>query len=296
MQFGDLEIHLISDGVIYADAGGPFGLIPRPLYEGYLSPRPDNTVPIHLTCMLVRSQGKTILIDTGLGEKLSPQERARWSLERPTGTLVEGLKRLGVEPRDVDIVLNTHLHADHCSGNTRLDGDDPIAAYPRAEYWVQRIEWAQATYPDERTRNTYQRENFEALHRAGQLRLLHGDTRVTDHLTCVVTPGHTRGHQSILLESEGWRGMFVGDMATYAVHMEKAAWLTAFDVLPLENIRTKRRWQAWAYENKAWLFFEHDPYTAVGMLRKRDRGYRLEAVRGASELTEGLPRLRQPRV
>lgn len=296
MQIGDLEIHLVSDGVIHADAGGPFGLVPRKLYQDYLPPRADNTVPIHLTCMLVRSQGKTILIDTGLGEKLSAQERERWSLERPTGTLVEGLERLGVAPQDVDLVLNTHLHADHCSGNTRLAGDEVVPVFPHAEYWVQRVEWARATHPDARTRSTYHHQNFESLERGGQLRLLHGDTRVTDHVTCVVTPGHTRGHQSILLQSGEWRGMFIGDMATYAVHMANTAWLTAFDVLPLENIRTKRRWQGWAYENAAWLFFEHDPYTAVGHLRKDERGYRVEAVEAAAELIEDLPRLRRPRV
>jgi glyoxylase-like metal-dependent hydrolase (beta-lactamase superfamily II) len=195
----------------------------------------------------------------------------------------------------VDLVLNTHLHADHCSGNTGLAGDEVVPVFPQAEYWVQRVEWAQATHPDVRTRNTYHRQNFEPLDRGGQLRLLHGDTRVTDHVTCVVTSGHTRGHQSIMLQSGDWRGMFLGDMATYAVHMANAAWLTAFDVLPLENIRTKRRWQGWAYENAAWLFFEHDPYTAVGILRKRERGYRVEAVGAAAELIEDLPRLRRPR-
>lgn len=294
MRIGDLEIHLLSDGVVYADAGGPFGLIPKGLYEGYLPPRADNTVPIHLTCMLVRSRGKNILIDTGLGEKLPPEEIDRWGLIRPSGTLLEGLARLGVQAQDVDVVLNTHLHADHCSGNTRRRSGRLEAAFPNAEYWVQRIEWAQASHPDERTRGTYHADNFAPLVAAGRLRLLHGDARVTEHVACRVTPGHTRGHQSIALQCGDWHGLYVGDMATYAVHMAKAAWLTAFDVLPLENIRTKKYWQRWALENEAWLFFEHDPYTAVGRLREGAHGLMIEPVEQAAQLTADLPRQTPP--
>jgi glyoxylase-like metal-dependent hydrolase (beta-lactamase superfamily II) len=294
MHIGDFEIHLLSDGVVVSDAGGPFGLIPRDLYEGYLPPDADNAVPIHLTCMFVRSQGMNILIDTGLGDKVSPMEVDRWRLTRPSGTLLEGLNRLDIEAEDIDIVLNTHFHADHCGGNTRRDSGELQATFPNAEYWVQRIEWAQASHPDDRTRGTYDTQNFEPLLAAGQLRLLHGDTPVTDHVTCRATPGHTRGHQSIELESAGWHGLYVGDMATYAVHMARTAWLTAFDVLPLENIRTKKHWQKWALERDAWLFFEHDPYTAVGRMREGARGLRVEPVEQAAELTAGLPRQTPP--
>jgi glyoxylase-like metal-dependent hydrolase (beta-lactamase superfamily II) len=294
MRIGDLEIHLLSDGVAYVDAGGPFGLIPPELYGNYLPPKADNTVPIHLTCMFVRSRGKNILIDSGLGEKLSPEQIDRWGLVRPSGSLLEGLERLGRGPEDVDIVLNTHLHADHCSGNTRLDSGRLSATFPNAEYWVQRIEWAQASHPDDRTRGTYDGENFEPLFEMGRLRLLQGDARVTDHITCRTTPGHTRGHQSIVLESGGWHGLYVGDMATYTVHMARTAWLTAFDVLPLENIRTKKYWQRWAFEKDAWLFFEHDPYIAVGRLRETGRGLNVEPVERAAALIEGLPRQKPP--
>lgn len=278
MRFGDLELHLVSDGQVWSDAGGPFGLVPRTLYQSVIMPNHENKIPMTLRCMVLRSEGMVILIDTGLGDKLTPEARALWGLERPDGGLIEALAGHDIKPDDVDIVIDTHLHADHCSGNTRLDGVDIVPTFPNAEYWVQRIEWAQASHPDARTRGTYFADNFAPIWRAGKLRLLHGDTQVTRHVRCVMTPGHTRGHQSILIESGDWKGMYVADMASYAIHMAKIAWLTSYDVFPLENIRTKERWRRWAVDHRAWLFFEHDPETAIARMIERDGRFLLEPV------------------
>jgi glyoxylase-like metal-dependent hydrolase (beta-lactamase superfamily II) len=289
MRIGDLELYLLDDGRVRVDAGGPFGLIPRRLYERYLAPDEDHQVPMSLRCLLVRSEGKTILIDTGLGTKMTPEMAAMWDLERHGLGLLPSLESLGVGADDVDMVINTHLHADHCGGNTTWHHGEPVATFPRATYWVQRIEWAEACHPDSRTRNTYFESNFAPLMASGQMRLMHGDTQVTRHVRCIVTPGHTRGHQSVVLETEGWRGLFVSDMATYAIHMTRAAWLTAYDVLPLENIRTKQRWQRWAAESGAWLFFEHDPEVAVATLVARGRKFTAMPVPEADALRTGIP-------
>ncbi len=275
-RIGDLEFAIVSDGRVWVDAGGPFGLVPRLLYESVLPPKADNTIPMDLNCLLLRSEGKTILIDTGLGNKLSPDAESRWGLERPGGGLLDQLGEHGVGPGDVDLVLNTHLHTDHCGGNTHIVGDEPAPTFPNAEYWVQRVEWSEASHPDARTRGTYFRANFQPLNKRGQLRLLHGDIQVTEHIRCVVTPGHTRAHQSIMLQSGSWKGLYVADMASYAVNMERTAWLTAYDVLPLENVATKSHWQRWSIENDAWLFFEHDPEIKIAQLREEDG--RLKAI------------------
>jgi len=278
MRFGDLELHIVSDGQVWSDAGGPFGLVPRVLYEKVIQPNQDNKIPMTLNCLLVRSEGKTILIDTGLGEKLTPEARTLWGLERPHGGLLQALEREGLAAGDIDLVIDTHLHADHCAGNTRFEGEQVVATFPNAEYWVQRIEWAEASHTDARTRGTYFPENFLPLWESGKLRLLHGDTQVTRHVRCVTTPGHTRGHQSILFESGDWAGMFVADMASYAINMAKVSWLTSYDVLPLENIRTKEIWRQWAIENNAWLFFEHDSETTIAHFIEKNGRFLLDPI------------------
>jgi glyoxylase-like metal-dependent hydrolase (beta-lactamase superfamily II) len=264
---GDIEIHLISDGIVKVDSGGAFGLVPRVLWSKYLQPDEQHRVPMVLTCLLVRAAGKTILVDTGLGSKLTRKLIAIWGLTHPAGTLIEGLARLGVGPEDVDIVINTHLHSDHCAGNTVFTADgSATATFPRARYVVQRREYEDATHPNERTRGTYYPVNYEPLHQSGQLALLDGDTEIVPGVKAVVTPGHTPGHQSILLESGGQSALFVADLASYAVHFEKLGWMTAYDVEPLVTLETKRRWQAWALDTYGLLIFQHDTQIAAGHL------------------------------
>jgi glyoxylase-like metal-dependent hydrolase (beta-lactamase superfamily II) len=277
-RIGALEIAVLHDGTVWVDAGGLFGLVPRNLFERHIKPTSENLIPMALNCLLIRSQGKTILIDTGLGNKLSEDAALQWGLERETGGLIENLASLGVTPEDIDIVINTHLHADHCAGNTLLIDGEARPAFPRAEYWVQRMEWAEASHPDARTRGTYFDQNYSPLLAQGQLKLLHGDTRVTDGVHCVVTPGHTRGHQSVLLQDGDWRGLFVADMASYGIQMARTSWLTAYDVYPLENIHTKQRWQRWALENEAWIFFQHDPKITIARLVEEDGRKRITPI------------------
>jgi len=278
MYLGSLEVHLVSDGVVWVDAGGLFGLVPRALYSRYIQPDEHNRLPMALTCLLLRSQGETIVVDTGLGDKLSDKEKEVWGLQRPHGSLLEGLARLGCAPEDVDLVVNTHLHWDHCGGNTHGPPEALRPVFPRAEYLTQRLEYGDAIAPNERTRATYLAGNFAPLVNSGQMRLIDGDVRLTGEARAVVTRGHTRAHMSVLIESAGLHGLYVADLASYAVHFEKLAWVTAYDVEPLETIETKRRWQQWALERDALLIFEHDTQTALGRLKEFEGKMRVERM------------------
>ena len=267
-----LEWHLIPAGTSWVDPGGPFGLVPRTLWSRHQTANERGLVPMRLNCLLIRSEGVTILVDNGLGDKLDAKAIRQWGLEYPDGTLLENLARHGVQPEDVDIMLDTHLHSDHCSGNTTMKDGRLQATFPNAEYWVQRVEFADAMHPNGRTGATYLPENFVPIWEAGKFRLLHGDTPVTKEVRCVVAPGHTRGMQVVVVETGERPLLYVNDLASFAVHFERRAWVTAYDVEPLENIRTKATWQAWALEHKALLIFEHDTTLAVGELVQVEEG------------------------
>lgn len=280
IQLGEIQIALVSDGTVHVDAGGPFGLVPRALYRHILEPDADNLVPMTLTCLLVRAGGKTIIVDTGLGEKLTDRMRETWNLIRPHGGLLDALARHGVRAEDVDLVINTHLHGDHCAGNTIFGASfsDVRPTFPNAEYVVQRREYQDAMQPNERTRSTYFAVNYDPLVQSGQMRLLDGDTQIAPGIHGVVTPGHTPGHMSIRFESGGQHALFVSDLASYAVHFERLAWMTAYDVEPLVTLESKRRWQAWALETGALLIFQHDPKTPMGHLIRQGDRVRIEPV------------------
>lgn len=267
-----MQWHLIPTGRIRVDPGGPFGLVPRALWSRHHSPTEDGLIEMDMHALLIDSDGKTIVVDNGLGEKLSEKAQRNWGIDYPHGTLVENLEKHGVTTADVDIMLDTHLHSDHCGGNTTLQDGEVVPTFPNAEYIVQRMEFADAMNPDARTRSTYLKENYEVVWQRGQFRFLHGDTRVTSEVRCVVTPGHTRGHQSVIIEGDENPILYSADLATFAVHMARTAWVTAYDVEPLENIATKQKWQDWALELDALLVFEHDTQIPVGQLIKNEEG------------------------
>jgi len=274
LHLGEITIDLVNDARIYVDAGGPFGLVPRALFSRYLIPDQENRVPMDHNCLLVSTAGKTILVDTGLGTKLPEKAERLMVLSRPEGGLVAGLARRGVAPGDVEIVINTHLHNDHCGGNTlQQPGGGLAATFPNAKYLIPQREYEDALHPNERTRATYFAENFMPLQESGQMILHHGDIEVVPGVRIVPTPGHTPGHTSILFESDGKSALYVADLASYAVHFAKLAWMTAYDVEPLVTLETKRHWQTWALQNDALLIFEHDPLIRVGQAVDGEAGF-----------------------
>jgi glyoxylase-like metal-dependent hydrolase (beta-lactamase superfamily II) len=280
MQFGNVKLSLISDGTYWEDGGGLFGLVPKTLWAPLTAPDERNRVQFELRSLLIQSETQCMLVDTGYGDKLSEKERGFISLEGER-RLLGNLGALGIGPLDVDLVINTHLHGDHCGGNTIYDGSGrPAPTFPRATYCVQRLELADATYPNIRTRATYRRENFEPLVEAGQLRVLSGNTRLTDEVRTVVTPGHTRAHQCVIVESGGQTALFLGDVASWPIHMERLSWVPAYDVEPLVSIETKRNLARWAQENHVLLLFEHHPEIMAGYLHSTERPdrFRLEPV------------------
>jgi glyoxylase-like metal-dependent hydrolase (beta-lactamase superfamily II) len=280
MQFGDIALHVVSDGTYWADGGGLFGLVPKVLWEQTAPPDEHNRLCFHSRCLLIETSQQCILVDTGCGDKLSEKQRRFNGLEAKH-RLLGDLERLGIEPRDVDLVINTHLHGDRCGGNTLYAADgELVPTFPRATYCVQRLELADARFPNERTRATYLEENFRPLEQSGQLRVLWGDARLTDHVRVIVTPGHTRAHQSVVIESGGRMALFLGAAAPWPIHIERLSWVPAYDLEPLVSLETKRKLARWALDNHALLIFEHHPEIESGYLyaTKRPDRFRLEPI------------------
>jgi len=274
MLLGDAQLRVVSDGRYWLDAGAHFGIVPRVLWEPIITPDELHRIPMGLNCLLIESAGKKILVDTGLGTKHSSKRKEILRLEQSEG-LVGALGKIGVAADDVDIVVNTHLHNDHCGGNTFFnEHGQAVPTFPRAEYWIQRLEWADARYPNERTQATYLPENLIPIEEHGQLRLLYGDTPVTEEVRCIVTSGHTRAHQSVVIQSGDRKAIYLGDVAPWKENIERLAWTPGGDVEPLETIETKRRIQQWVLEEEVLLIFEHDPRITAGYLRRH--GDRLE--------------------
>ncbi len=271
-RIGDIEVYLFNDAATWVDPGGLFGLVPRALWSHYYEADARHLIQTANHNLFIRAAGHNIIVDTGYGNCFSDSQRRRAGITRFDGTH-KGLQSLGLAPADIDIVIDTHLHGDHCTGNFRLSADGArIPAFPNAEYLTQRREYEDAIAPNERTRATYLPENYVPLFKSGQLKLLDGDCEIAPGVTALLTPGHTPAHMSIRIESAGQQAAFLCDLASLAVHFERLAWMTAYDVEPLLTLETKRLWQRWALETDALLIFPHDAVKPVGRLTQDERG------------------------
>lgn len=269
---GAIDIAVVSDGTIRLDGGAVFGLIPRIMWEPVIGREnidAEYRIPLGLNCMVVRSGDDILVVDTGMGNKLSGAVRER-SFPGEYGYLLDELKALGIAPGDVTAVANTHLHADHCGWNTVLDAGVAKPTFPNARYFVQRGEYEAASHPNERTRGTYFADNFEPLARSGQLELVDGDREIIPGVQFLPTPGHTADHASILMASGGETGIYTGDLVHHAVQAERPAWIAAFDVLPLITLETKKAFAERAVRENALLICVHNAFPGVGRLTERD--------------------------
>jgi len=272
-RVGSREVRVLSDGVIWLDAGAVFGLVPKVMWQRVTGETNElNQIPLALNCLLLESDRQTVLIETGQGNKDFEQTRRRgW--EPDHGKLIDDLARNGVQPADVDIVINTHLHNDHTGWNTVKNGDGELAVtFPNARYYIQRGEWEDALHPNERTRATYLPENLLPVEAAGQIEFIDGETQVTSDITVIETPGHTAEHASVVIANGGESAIYLGDMIQHQVQLERVAWLSAFDVLPLINLETKKRLIAEAIKNQSLLVAVHNPFPGVGRLSAGERG------------------------
>jgi glyoxylase-like metal-dependent hydrolase (beta-lactamase superfamily II) len=273
-RLGDIELNILSDGTFFIDAGATFGIVPRIMWEPFAGGL-DNRyrLGLGLNCLLFRSQGRLILAETGVGDK--PQTWRQQSTPISQGTLLDELGAIGVSPQEVDIVLNTHLHADQCGWNTRLLNNEIVPTFPKAEYIFIRDEWEAAAHPNERTRATYLEQNLAPLEQKGVLRLVNDEvTKITDEVTLVRTPGHSAVHASIVIESGGEKGIYIGDIAQKPVQLERTAWIASFDIMPLVSMETKKALVEQAIQDQSLLISVHAPYPGLGRMSRTENGQR----------------------
>jgi glyoxylase-like metal-dependent hydrolase (beta-lactamase superfamily II) len=282
LQVGAIRCHILSDGLHYVDGGGFFGLIPRVMWEQVIEPTPTNLVPCDSRALLIESDAGLILVDVGNGDKLPAKARERIGLGERNLRLVGEIARVGYKPEDIGIVLFTHFHGDHIGGATRWAEDAgeraPIPTFPRARYIGNRIELADASFPNERTAATYIADNFRPLLDRNMLEIVDGPQRLAAGVRTDIAPGHTHSIQVVWVESQGESLLFLGDAASWAVHLQRLAWVPSFDILPMQSIETKRRLRHEALEKNALLVFQHDPQVVTGRLQPGKRGPEIEPI------------------
>jgi len=254
-----------------------FGVVPRVFWEKTNPADELNRIAIGVNPLLLKADGVNILVDTGNGDKFSEKLLKIYGIEREP-TLLKSLSDADLRPEDIEIVINTHLHFDHCGGNTLVDASGKLMpTFPNARYIVQKMEWEDATRLNELTKASYLPENFIPLMQAGRIELVDGDMEVYPGVTVVHTPGHNRGHQSVKIESDGKTAFYLGDMIPTAAHVP-LPYIMGYDLYPLELLEVKRRILREALEGRWLMIFEHDPKVRMGYLREGNGKLTVEEV------------------
>jgi glyoxylase-like metal-dependent hydrolase (beta-lactamase superfamily II) len=276
MKLGEMEVTYLNGGAFALDGGAMFGVVPKPLWEKKCPPDERNRIPMRANSLLVRAHGKIILIETGNGTKWDAKQRGIYNVQEGD-PLLDALAARGVKPEQVDLVINTHLHFDHCGGNTRVVDDRLQPAFRRARYVVQRKELEHAMKPTERDRASYFPENFAPISKEGRWDLVDGDREILPGISVKRIPGHNADIQAVLLTGGGQTMVFVADLFPTRHHIP-LPWIMAYDLYPLQSLETKREWLPRIVGGEWIVVFGHDPEVPCARLRDHEGKIELEPM------------------
>lgn len=264
IHLGNWKLHLVSDGRFWLDGGAMFGVIPKPLWSRVIACDERNRIPLGLNCLLIQTGESNILVDTGIGTKEDAKAKEIYRME-PAGILMEQLAAVGVSPGDIDWVINTHLHFDHCGGNTARVGNTERPAFPNATFFVQAGEMHDARNSNERNRASYLPRNWESI--GSKWELLQGDVNLARGISVFETPGHTAHHQSVRVEKDGKTVVFLADVMP-TIHHISLPWIMGYDLYPMTTLESKRKLLPRMVDENWLLIFEHEAFKPVGRVVK----------------------------
>ena len=266
LAWGDFELVSAHDGMFRLDGGGMFGAVPRPVWEAQASPDDRHRVLLGMRPLIVEADWGRMIIDCGVGDKMSVELCDRYALDR-TRHLDHALADVGLSTESLDLVLATHLHFDHIGGATVRERDVLKPRFPRARYLIRAAEWEEATNPHDRSRASYLPDDFLPLKEAGVADFYDGDCVVRPGVRVVRTGGHCPEHQIVYLESAGMTAVFAADLIPTTAHI-RDAWIMGYDLFPMETLAFKKRFIREAIDREYLIFFVHDPLVSAGYIRE----------------------------
>jgi len=255
-RLGDFELIWLNGGRFELDGGAMFGVVPKVLWQKKYPVDADNYIPMAAWPILVKTPYALVLIESGIGNKLTEKQRKIFRVREDWSVPAE-LEALGIGRGDIDRVILTHYDFDHAGGVLMQENGSLSATFPKAKHILQKKEWHDVLNPNARSVNTYWPINNELMRTSGNLELVDGTTEVVPGITVIHTGGHNNGHQIVRLTSKGETAFHLGDLLPTHAHANPL-WVMAYDNYPLESIAMKETWMAAARKEHAWLTFYHD--------------------------------------
>ncbi len=278
-QLGDFDLTVCTDGTYRLDGGAMFGVVPKTLWQKRTPADENNTILLGLNTVVIRTGKHTVVIETGIGNKQSEKMR---QIQQNQELLPQSLATAGVRPEEVDIVINTHLHFDHCGWNTTLHPDGSVTpTFPNARYFAHKGEVEHGHMQYDRDRVSYLSPNYDPLIANGQMTLLttegiRANPEIVPGVSVELYPGHTHQLIGVHIESKSHGGAtehacYISDLIPTSAHLDPT-WVMGYDLDPMECIAQRKRFYQRAIPEKWLVLFTHDHHTPMAKIELNDKG------------------------
>jgi len=279
MQLGDFELTVCTDGTYKLDGGAMFGVVPKPLWEKRTPADDQNRILLGLNTVVVRTGRQTVLIETGVGNKQSAKLREIHSNQE---LLPQSLAAARIRPEEMDVVINSHLHFDHCGWNTTLHANGSVTpTFPNARYFAHRGEVEHGHLQLDRDRISYLSPNYDPLIDSGQMTLLDTDRikanpEICPGISVELFPGHTAQLMAVHIESKSLGGTvqhacYISDLIPTSAHLDPT-WVMGYDLDPVETIAQRKRFYQRAIPENWLVLFTHDHETPAARIGLNEKG------------------------
>lgn len=269
-KVGDVEVTAIHDGFAMRPLDGfvknaEVADVKKAMADAFL---PEGPLPITFTTLVLKTGGKTVLIDTGNGDNGAPTAN-RW---------MTNFKAAGFDPAQVDTIVVSHFHGDHIGGIRLKNG---TAVFPKAEVIVPDAEWAfwtdeaKASAAPDGMKPAFAnvKRVFDPIKK--DVKQFSAGKEIVPGLTAVAAPGHTPGHSAFMLSSGSGKLMIVSDITNHpALFARNPNWAAVFDMDADKARETRIKLLDMAAAERTQLAFYHAPFPATGFIQKEGSGFR----------------------
>jgi glyoxylase-like metal-dependent hydrolase (beta-lactamase superfamily II) len=273
-DLGNFELTVCTDGTYRLDGGAMFGVVPKTLWQKRAPADEQNRILLGLNTVIVRTGKHTVAIETGIGNKQNEKMR---EIHQNQELLPQSLDAAGVRPEEVDIVINTHLHFDHCGWNTMLHPDGSVTpTFPNARYFAHKGEVEHGHKQYDRDRVSYLSPNYDPLIETGQMTLLTSEgiaanPQIVPGISVELFPGHTRQLMAVHIESRGEHACYISDLIPTSAHLDPT-WVMGYDLDPMETIAQRKRFYQRAIPENWLVLFTHDHHTPMARITLNEKG------------------------